>query len=107
MWRTWALVSCLCLSVGGCFAPYRSVTGRTFDPESGKMEALRDSGSARLKCDPAQVRLRRFFTGNNYRQAVLVAEGCGQRASYLTDCSSHSPAGRTCDLVLISRVALE
>jgi hypothetical protein len=133
MWRTSAIVASLC--VGGCFASYRSVSGRVYGPDARALdEALRDSGSTNLACDPSAIKVRRFATGRSrsYR-IMLVAEGCGQRASYLTDCSGTSgdPVGGSapapvcpapfgsldstcddyreaiCELVLISKVRLD
>jgi len=86
MWRVFMLVALLVL--GGCVS-YRSVSGKIFRPgtNGGELAAALDSGSTTLKCDPSQVRLRTFATGK-YRR-LLVVDGCGQRASYLTDCSGH------------------
>jgi hypothetical protein len=134
MWRACVIVASVCLV--GCHAPYRSASGTIYGPDAEDLDVLRDSGSTSLKCDRSQVKVRRFITGNYY-QTILVADGCGQRATFLTDCSRHArgaapgsppiprcPAGdagpangscarssndvmHTCDLVLISKVALE
>jgi hypothetical protein len=126
MWRRIMIVACLTLS--GC-ATYRSVSGRVYGPDDGALdEALRDSGSASLQCDPSQVQVRSFTPqGYRYREKVLMAEGCGQRASYVVECPHHLPAlspcpsdgndvpsstcnqerEARCELVLISKVALD
>jgi len=128
MWRTCVIVSSLCL--GGCFASYRSVSGRVFGPDVAALDdALRDSGSTNLLCDAGAVRVRRFVTGRDH--AALIAEGCGQRASYELDCSVRARTAAApprcpgsdigladstcrsyddygpCELVLFSKVALD
>jgi hypothetical protein len=126
MWRTIMIVGCL--GLGGC-ATSRSVSGRVYGPDEGALdEALRDSGSASLQCDPSQIEVRSFTPdGYRYREKVLLAEGCGQRASYVVACPHHLPAltpcpsdglevpsstcnqerEARCELVLIARVQLE
>ena len=127
MWRTSTIVV-VSLCLGGCVS-YRSVSGRVFGPGDGALDqALSDSGSTSLQCAPSRVRIRRFATGYRNYQPVLLADGCGQRASYAVDCSDHSPDPvcpngglqvggatcppdrddkETCELVLISRVKLD
>jgi hypothetical protein len=95
MRRAWVIMVSLCL--GGC-ATYRSVSGRIYGPDAGALDAaLQDSGSTSLQCDPGEVRVRHFVTGGNrHYQSLLIAEGCGQRASYVVDCSDHAPAPYAC-----------
>jgi hypothetical protein len=93
MWRTAASLWMASLFLTGCFASYRSVSGRLYGADgtdAGALEqALRDSGSTNLKCAPSQVRVRTFVTGTHYAaDTFLVAEGCGQRAFYAADCSA-------------------
>jgi hypothetical protein len=65
MRRTWMIVASLCL--GGCATSYRSASGRDYGPDDRALdEALRDSGSTNLACDPAKVRVRRIVTFKGY-----------------------------------------
>jgi len=94
MRRTAVIVASLGLT--GCFASVRNVSGRVYEGEFNALEqAIRDSGSTNLQCDPSEVRVREFVTGaHRSAETHLVAEGCGQRAFYVEDCSAYlAPAG--------------
>jgi hypothetical protein len=141
--------------LGGCYS-YRSVTGRVYGPNLVASDAaLLDSGSTNLHCAPSQIRERyirapgaaggvAFATGvptialgaaawHPSQVGMLIAEGCGQRAVYVEDCSrppsALAAAGSTsgcsgggigslpdscvdhsvhptCELILVSKVAV-
>jgi hypothetical protein len=144
------------LLLGGCYS-YRSVTGRVYGPDLVASDAaLLDSGSTNLHCARSQVH-ERYIPGSraggnlllvtgvpglalaaqDWRapgNGMFIAEGCGQRAFYVADCSQPtraltggaSSAGcsgggigslpdscvdhsvhATCELILVSKVAVE
>jgi len=131
MWRTCLLASVLLL--GGC-VPYQSVSGKVYPPtREGAKAALVESGSIDLHCAPSEIRKRHVLAGHprpgRLGSSIIIAEGCGQRATYVEDCS-HDPddvetrsrpcpnsavgtptydchPDPVCELILVSKVPLD
>jgi len=108
MWRTWLIASVLLL--GGC-VPYQSVSGKIYPPgREGAEAALVESGSINLHCAPSDIRARHALMGHRPRgrhgSSMFIAEGCGQRATYVEDCSRDLDEV-VCELILVSKVPLD
>jgi hypothetical protein len=108
MWRTWLIASVLLL--GGC-VPYQSVSGKIYPPTpEGANAALVESGSINLHCAPSEIRRRHVQAGHppagHLGRGIMIAEGCGQRATYVEDCSRDLDKV-VCELILVSKVPLD